>query len=95
MDQPITSELIEAINIYKKREGISDYKFSQLVNTTPTSFSRWMNFKAEYIQSKYAVFILSSQKRGEPWRTKQLGRDDRSPSRITDNVKVWIQILID
>jgi len=58
MDQPVTSELIEAINIYKERHGISDYKFSQLVNTTPTSFSRWMKFQTEYIKSKYASILM-------------------------------------
>ena len=46
MDQPITPELIEAINIMKSENNITDYKLADILNTTPTSVSRWMNFKA-------------------------------------------------
>lgn len=58
MDQPITPELIEAINVLKSEKDISDYKLSEILKTTPASVSRWMNFKTDSIKSKYAKILM-------------------------------------
>ena len=58
MDQPITPELIEAINIYETQNDVTDYRLSQILKTTPASVSRWKNFKSDYIKSEYALLLM-------------------------------------